>query len=188
MERANLSALGAVEKVGALPTSLPATAAATAAPSAAVQGLGARLPRQMTATPALRARGQDPFVPQPGSVTDCWRVQQTCRARRKPGGLHDGVSPVRDPEIFDGRVADAFYLAFASGIAWIVLTAIAIAAIFFFYNPAMDARRLTSFVHHAREDPRRRNRDRRVHRGGVREYLDDVSLDARARSTVRHSP
>jgi nitrate reductase gamma subunit len=83
--------------------------------------------------------------PEPWLCYYCGECSKTCPREADPGGLMMALRRYTIRKYSIGRVADAFYAAFASGIAWVVLTAVAITFILGFYNSGMD-RTKTDFL------------------------------------------
>jgi ferredoxin/nitrate reductase gamma subunit len=95
-------------------------------------------PRKMIRFSLLGLENRILASPEPWLCYYCGECSKTCPREADPGSLMMALRRFAIRKYSIGRVADAFYSAFASGVAWIVLTAIAIAALFLFYNPAMD--------------------------------------------------
>ena len=72
----------------------------------------------------------------------CGECSQTCPRQADPGGLMMALRRFAIRKYSIGRIADIFYSALASGAAWVVLTAIAVAAIIGFHSPTMDRSRV----------------------------------------------
>jgi ferredoxin len=137
MERANLDFVDEVKRLGAPDLS----ACYSCGICSAVCPLSKdelSFPRKMIRYSLLGLEGRILSSPEPWLCYYCGECSKTCPREADPGGLMMALRRFTIRKYSIGRVADAFYSAFASGVAWIVLTAIAIAAIFLYYNPAMD--------------------------------------------------
>ncbi|MFA4948980.1 MAG: 4Fe-4S dicluster domain-containing protein [Candidatus Krumholzibacteriia bacterium] len=137
MERANLDFVDEVKRLGAPDL----TACYSCGNCSAVCPLSEgelSFPRKMIRYSLLGLEDRILSSPEPWLCYYCGECSKTCPREADPGGLMMALRRFAIRKYSIGRVADAFYSAFASGVAWILLTAIAIAAIFFFYNPAMD--------------------------------------------------
>ena len=137
MERANLDFVDEVKRLGAPDLS----ACYSCGNCSAVCPLSKdeiSFPRKMIRYSLLGLEGRILSSPEPWLCYYCGECSKTCPREADPGGLMMALRRLTIRKYSIGRVADAFYSSFASGIAWIVLAAIAIAAIFLFYNPAMD--------------------------------------------------
>jgi quinone-modifying oxidoreductase, subunit QmoC len=95
-------------------------------------------PRRMIRYALLGLESRILASPEPWLCYHCGECSTTCPREADPGGLMMALRRLAIRRYSIGRIADAFYSAFASGFAWFVLTAIAIAAILIFRNPAMD--------------------------------------------------
>ncbi|MCX5752861.1 MAG: 4Fe-4S dicluster domain-containing protein [Candidatus Krumholzibacteria bacterium] len=137
MERANLDFVDEVKRLGAPDLS----ACYSCGNCSAVCPLSKdelSFPRKMIRYSLLGLEGRILSSPEPWLCYFCGECSKTCPREADPGGLMMALRRFTIRKYSIGRVADAFYSAFAAGVAWILLTAIAIAAIFLFYNPAMD--------------------------------------------------
>jgi len=72
----------------------------------------------------------------------CGECSQTCPRQADPGGLMMALRRFAIRKYSIGRLADIFYSARASGIAWLILTAVALAAVIGFHSPAMNRSRV----------------------------------------------
>ncbi len=68
----------------------------------------------------------------------CGECSDTCPREADPGALMMALRRYAIRRYSIGRIADIFYSAFSSGIAWVILSVIAIAAILLFHNPRMN--------------------------------------------------
>jgi ferredoxin len=68
----------------------------------------------------------------------CGECSDTCPREADPGGLMMALRRYTIRRYSLGRIADLFYSAFSSGLAWVVLSLVAIAAILIFRNPRMN--------------------------------------------------
>jgi ferredoxin/nitrate reductase gamma subunit len=137
MERANLDFVDGVKKLGAPDLS----ACYSCGSCSAVCPLSKdelSFPRKMIRYSLLGLEGKILSSPEPWLCYYCGECSKTCPREADPGSLMMALRRFAIRKYSIGRVADAFYSAFASGIAWILLSAIAFAAIFLFYNHAMD--------------------------------------------------
>jgi ferredoxin len=144
MERADLNMVDMVRKLGGFDLS----ACYSCGTCSAVCPLSKdelSFPRRMIRYSLLGLEKKILASPEPWLCYYCGECSKTCPREADPGGLMMALRRFTIRRYSIGRIADAFYSAFASGVAWIVLTAIAIAAIFLFYNPAMD-RTKTDFL------------------------------------------
>jgi ferredoxin len=95
-------------------------------------------PRKMIRFSLLGLENRILASPEPWLCYYCGECSRTCPREADPGGLMMALRRLAIRRYSIGRVADIFYSAFASGVAWIVLTTVAITAIFLFYNRGMD--------------------------------------------------
>jgi ferredoxin len=137
MERANLDFVDGVRKLGAPDLSACYSCGACSAVCPLSKD-ELSFPRRMIRYSLLGLEGRILSSPEPWLCYYCGECSKTCPREADPGSLMMALRRFAIRKYSIGRVADAFYSAFASGIAWVLLTAIAIAAIFLFYNPAMD--------------------------------------------------
>ena len=137
MERANLDFVDEVKRLGA-PDLSACYSCGTCSAVCPLSKDELSFPRKMIRYSLLGLEGRILSSPEPWLCYYCGECSKTCPREADPGGLMMALRRFTIRKYSIGRVADAFYSAFASGVAWIVLTAIAIAAIFLFYNPAMD--------------------------------------------------
>ncbi|RJR31087.1 MAG: hypothetical protein C4574_01590 [Candidatus Latescibacterota bacterium] len=96
-------------------------------------------PRRMIRYTMLGLEARILASPEPWLCYYCGECSATCPREADPGGLMMALRRFAIRRYSVGRVADFFYSAFASGIAWVALTAIAIALILVFREP--DANR-----------------------------------------------
>jgi heterodisulfide reductase subunit C len=82
----------------------------------------------------------------------CGECSDTCPREADPGSLMMALRRYTIRKYSIGRIADVFKSAFTSGLAWFVLTAIAIAAILLFYNRQMDLEEIDYLSFMALED------------------------------------
>ncbi len=68
----------------------------------------------------------------------CGECSDTCPREADPGALMMALRRYTIRRYSIGRVADLFYSAFSSGVAWVVLSLIAIVAILVFHDPRMN--------------------------------------------------
>jgi ferredoxin len=137
MERADLAMVERVKKLGGFDLS----ACYSCGTCSAVCPLSKdelSFPRKMIRYSLLGLEKKILASPEPWLCYYCGECSKTCPREADPGGLMMALRRFTIRKYSIGRVADAFYSAFASGIAFVVLTAIVIAAIFLSYNPAMD--------------------------------------------------
>ena len=95
-------------------------------------------PRRMIRFSLLGLESRILASPEPWLCYYCGECSKTCPREADPGGLMMALRRLAIRKYSIGRIADVFYSAFASGVAWLILTVIAMAAILAFYNPAMD--------------------------------------------------
>ncbi len=95
-------------------------------------------PRKMIRYAMLGLEGRILSSAEPWLCYYCGECSKTCPREADPGGLMMALRRYSIRRYSIGRIADAFYSAFASGIAWIALTAIAIALILVFHDPNMN--------------------------------------------------
>ncbi len=137
MERANLGFVDDVKRLGAPDL----TACYSCGNCSAVCPLSEgelSFPRKMIRYSLLGLEGRILSSPEPWLCYYCGECSKTCPREADPGALMMALRRLAIRKYSIGRVADAFYSAFASGVAWILLTAVAIALIVIFHNPAMD--------------------------------------------------
>ena len=151
MERADLTMVERIRKLGGFDLS----ACYSCGTCSAVCPLSAddvSFPRKMIRYSLLGLEGRILSSPEPWLCYYCGECSKTCPREADPGGLMMALRRFSIRRYSIGRIADAFYSAFASGVAWIALTAIAIAAIVLFYNPAMDRTKVDFLSFIALED------------------------------------
>jgi ferredoxin/nitrate reductase gamma subunit len=102
-------------------------------------------PRKMIRYSLLGLESKILSSPEPWLCYSCGECSSTCPREADPSGLMMALRRFIIRRYSIGRVADAFYAAFASGIAWVALSAVAIALIVVFHNPGMD-RTKTDFL------------------------------------------
>ena len=95
-------------------------------------------PRKMIRYAMLGLEGRILSAPEPWLCYYCGECSKTCPREADPGSLMMALRRYAIRRYSVGRVADAFYSAFASGIAWIALTVAAIALIVLFHDPNMN--------------------------------------------------
>jgi len=137
MERADLAMVERIRKLGGFDLSACYSCGACSAVCPLSKD-ELSFPRKMIRYSLLGLENRILASPEPWLCYYCGECSKTCPREADPGGLMMALRRFTIRTYSIGRVADAFYSAFASGVAWIVLTAIAIAAVFLFYNPAMD--------------------------------------------------
>ncbi len=137
MERANLDFVEDVKRLGA-PDLAACYSCGNCSAVCPLSKDELSFPRKMIRYSLLGLEDRILSSPEPWLCYYCGECSKTCPREADPGGLMMALRRFTIRRYSIGRVADAFYSAFASGAAWIVLTAIAIAAIFLFHNPAMD--------------------------------------------------
>jgi ferredoxin len=137
MERANLDFVDGVKKLGAPDLAACYSCGACSAVCPLSEG-ELSFPRKMIRYSLLGLEGRILSSPEPWLCYYCGECSKTCPREADPGALMMALRRFTIRRYSIGRVADAFYSAFASGIAWILLTAVAIALIVIFHNPAMD--------------------------------------------------
>jgi heterodisulfide reductase subunit C len=106
---------------------------------------GDNFPRRLLRYSVLGLEEKIRQSPEPWLCYYCGDCSKSCPRGADPSGLMAALRRFTIRRYSIGRVADAFYSAVASGVAFVVLTAIAIAAIAIFHNPAMD-RTQTDFL------------------------------------------
>lgn len=95
-------------------------------------------PRKMIRYALLGLEGKIAASPDPWLCYYCGECSETCPREADPGGLMMALRRLLIRKYSFGRIADLFYSAFASGIAWIFLSALVIVAIVLFHNPQMN--------------------------------------------------
>ena len=95
-------------------------------------------PRKMIRYAMLGLEGRILSAPEPWLCYYCGECSKTCPREADPGSLMMALRRYAIRRYSVGRVADAFYSSFASGIAWIALTVAAIALIVLFHDPNMN--------------------------------------------------
>ena len=98
----------------------------------------ASFPRRMIRYCLLGLEGKILSSSEPWLCYSCGECSKTCPREADPSGLMTALRRYAIRKYSIGRVADLFSSAFASGIAWLVLSAVAIALVLGFYNPGMD--------------------------------------------------
>jgi len=137
MERANLDFVDDVGRLGAVDL----TACYSCGNCSAVCPLSEgdlSFPRKMIRYSLLGLEGKILASPEPWLCYYCGECSKTCPREADPGGLMMALRRFTIRKYSIGRIADVFYSAFASGVAWFVLTAAAIALILVFHDPAMN--------------------------------------------------
>jgi ferredoxin len=143
-ERANLDFVDGVKKLGA-PDLAACYSCGTCSAICPLAKDELSFPRKMIRYALLGLEGRILSSPEPWLCYYCGECSKTCPREADPGALMMALRRFTIRRYSIGRVADAFYSAFASGVAWIFLTAIAVALIYFGYDPAMD-RTKTDFL------------------------------------------
>lgn len=137
MERANPNLVDDVRRLGAFDLS----ACYSCGTCSAVCPLSKdeiSFPRKMIRYAMLGLEGRIISSLEPWLCYYCGECSKTCPREADPGGLMMALRRFTIRRYAVGRVADAFYSAFASGIAWIALTAVAIVLIVLFHDPDMN--------------------------------------------------
>jgi ferredoxin/nitrate reductase gamma subunit len=144
MERADLDFVERIRKLGGFDLS----ACYSCGSCSAVCPLSTdelSFPRRMIRFSLLGLEKKILASPEPWLCYSCGECSTTCPREADPSGLMTALRRFTIRRYSIGRVADAFSSAFSSGIAFAALTAIAIAAVVLFHNPAMD-RTKTDFL------------------------------------------
>ena len=137
MERIDLSKADEIKKLGAFDLEACYSCGACSAVCPLSEG-ELSFPRKMIRYSLLGLENRILASPEPWLCYYCGECSKTCPREADPGGLMMALRRMTVRDYSVGRIADVFYSAFASGIAWIVLTAIAVAAILLLHNPAMN--------------------------------------------------
>ena len=137
MERADLAMVERIRKLGGFDLSACYSCGACSAVCPLSKD-ELSFPRKMIRYSLLGLENKILASPEPWLCYYCGECSKTCPREADPGGLMMALRRFTIRKYSIGRVADAFYSAFASGAAFVVLTAIVVAAIFLSYNPAMD--------------------------------------------------
>ncbi|MDD4857070.1 MAG: 4Fe-4S dicluster domain-containing protein [Candidatus Krumholzibacteria bacterium] len=137
MERADLQMIEEIKKLGGTDLAACYSCGACSAVCPLSEG-DLSFPRKMIRYALLGLEGRILASPEPWLCYYCGECSKTCPREADPGGLMMALRRLAIRRYSIGRAADVFYSAFASGVAWMILTAVAIAAIFLFYNRGMD--------------------------------------------------
>ena len=95
-------------------------------------------PRRMIRYALLGLEGKILSSLEPWLCYYCGECSETCPREADPGGLMMALRRFSIRRYSFGRIADFFYSAFSSGIAWVFLSALVIAAVILFHDPAMN--------------------------------------------------
>ena len=137
MERANLDFVDDVKRLGAFDL----TACYSCGNCSAVCPLSEgdlSFPRKMIRYSLLGLESRVLASPETWLCYYCGECSKTCPREADPGALMMALRRFTIRKYSIGRLADVFYSAFASGVAWLILTAAAIALILVFHDPAMN--------------------------------------------------
>jgi heterodisulfide reductase subunit C2 len=137
MERVNESVLAQIKKLGAFDITACYSCGTCSAICPLATGT-ASFPRRMIRYALLGLEKRILAAPEPWLCYYCGECSQTCPRQADPSGLMMALRRWVTRKYSLGRIADAFYSAFASGIAWLVLSSLAIAAIVLYRNPGMN--------------------------------------------------
>jgi len=137
MERVNENILAQIKKLGAFDISACYSCGTCSATCPLAVG-AVSFPRRMIRYSLLGLEKRLLAAPEPWLCYYCGECSESCPRQADPGGLMMALRRWVTRKYSLGRVADAFYSAFASGIAWLVLSGIAIAAIVLYRNPGMN--------------------------------------------------
>jgi len=137
MERVNENVLAQIKKLGAFDITACYSCGTCSAVCPLAEGT-VSFPRRMIRYALLGLEKRILAAPEPWLCYYCGECSETCPRQADPSGLMMALRRWVTRKYSLGRVADAFYSAFASGIAWLVLSSLAIAAIILFRNPDMN--------------------------------------------------
>jgi heterodisulfide reductase subunit C len=137
MERVDLRMADEIKKLGAFDLQACYSCGACSAVCPLSEG-ELSFPRRMIRYSLLGLESKILASPEPWLCYYCGECSKTCPREANPGGLMMALRRLAIRKYSIGRIADVFYAAFASGVAWFILTAIAVAAILLMHNPAMD--------------------------------------------------
>jgi heterodisulfide reductase subunit C/nitrate reductase gamma subunit len=137
MARVDLVAADAIKKLGAFDLGACYSCGNCSAVCPLSEG-ELSFPRKMIRYALLGLEGKILASPEPWLCYHCGECSKTCPRDADPGSLMMALRRFAIRRYSIGRVADAFYSAFASGVAWVVLSAIAALLVAVFHNPAMD--------------------------------------------------
>jgi len=137
MERVNENVLAQIKKLGAFDITACYSCGTCSAVCPLAEGT-VSFPRRMIRYALLGLEKRILAAPEPWLCYYCGECSETCPRQADPSGLMMALRRWVTRKYSLGRIADAFYSAFASGIAWFVLSSLAIAAIVLFRNPGMN--------------------------------------------------
>ena len=137
MERVNDSVLTQVQKLGAFDITACYSCGTCSAVCPLSEGT-VSFPRRLLRYTLLGLDKRILAAPEPWLCYYCGECSETCPRQADPSGLMMALRRWVTRKYSLGRIADAFYSAFASGLAWLVLSSLAIAAIVLYRNPGMN--------------------------------------------------
>jgi ferredoxin/nitrate reductase gamma subunit len=137
MERVNENVLTQIKKLGAFDITLCYSCGTCSAVCPLSEGT-VSFPRRMIRYSLLGLEKRIQAAPEPWLCYYCGECSQTCPRQAEPAALMMALRRWVTRKYSFGRIADAFYSAFASGLAWLILSSLAIAAIVLYRNPAMN--------------------------------------------------
>jgi heterodisulfide reductase subunit C len=137
MERANPHLVERIKKLGAFDLQACYSCGNCSALCPLSEG-DISFPRKMIRYALLGLEGKIISSPDPWLCYYCGECSETCPREADPGGLMMALRRFTIRRYSFGRIADLFYSAFASGIAWVFLSALVIIAIVLFHNPDMN--------------------------------------------------
>jgi heterodisulfide reductase subunit C len=141
MERANPRFADKIKKLGAFDI----TACFSCGQCSAVCSLSRdqqAFPRRLIRYTLLGLEKRVLSAPEPWLCYFCGECSDSCPRQADPGGLMMALRRFAVRRYSLGRVSDMFSSAVASGLAWFVLTALALAAVIAFHNPEMNRRQV----------------------------------------------
>jgi ferredoxin/nitrate reductase gamma subunit len=141
MEKVNENVLAEIKKLGAFDLEA-CYSCGTCSVVCPLSVDAVSFPRRMIRYAMLGLEKRILAAPEPWLCYYCGECSATCPRQADPGGLMMALRRWVTRKYSLGRVADAFYSAFASGIAWLVLSGIAATAIVIFRNPGMNRARV----------------------------------------------
>ena len=137
MERVNENVLAQIKKLGAFDLETCYSCGTCSAICPLAEGT-VSFPRRMIRYALLGLEKRILAAPEPWLCYYCGECSETCPREAEPAALMMALRRWVTRKYSLGRIADAFYSAFASGLAWLILTSLAVAAIILFHNPSMN--------------------------------------------------
>ena len=147
MEKVNDNVLAQIKKLGAFDLEA-CYSCGTCSAICPLSEMTESFPRRLLRYAQLGLEKRILAAPEPWLCYYCGECSETCPRQAEPAALMMALRRFATRKYSLGRAADAMYQSLASGLTWLLLSAAAVVAVLFAYNPDMNRRKVDflSFV------------------------------------------